>query len=182
MYRTAANLATLKLLATIANNTATTYGPDTASDASLGALPPTIDTSELTQPVGQVVPGATSIPTAGASPFLSTGGWVQSATQVIRYTGVTRERLDRHPGERARRDHQQHSVQRADRRRAGADRRHRDRARPPERGVRASVRAAGRHHGAGGAGAARAQSRRLADRRHPRVSDQRRAPRRSEPA
>ena len=93
VYRTAAYLATLKLLATIANNTATTYGPDTASDASLGALPPTIDTSGLTQPVGQVVPGATSIPTAGASPFLSTGGWVQSSTQVIRYTGVTANAL-----------------------------------------------------------------------------------------
>ena len=91
LYRTQANGGAR--LATIGNNTQTTYGPDNASDAGLGANAPAIDTSQLKQPTGQVNPGATSIPTAGASPFISTGGWVQSGQQFIRYAGVTANAL-----------------------------------------------------------------------------------------
>jgi hypothetical protein len=91
LYRTAANASTLKFLATLPNNSATTY-TDTASDATLGAAsPPTIDTSGLTQPQGQVNAGATTIPVAGTAAFSPAGGFavVGNGEQVLRYTGVT---------------------------------------------------------------------------------------------
>lgn len=90
VYRTAADLAQLKLLTTIANNTATTY-LDTLADASLGANVPTSDTSGLTQPAGQVLPGATTLPVAGTGPFQAGGGWavIGNGEQVVRYTGLT---------------------------------------------------------------------------------------------
>ena len=89
LYRTAANAAQLKLLTTIANNTATTY-TDSTPDASLGANIPITDTSGLLQPAGQIPAGATTIPVAGTVAFQSTGGWavIGNGEQVIRYTGL----------------------------------------------------------------------------------------------
>jgi len=90
VYRTAANAAQLKLLATIANNTATTYS-DTAADAALGVNVPSTDTSALQQPDGQVLAGSSVLPVAGAGPFESLGGWaiIGNGAQVIRYTSTT---------------------------------------------------------------------------------------------
>jgi len=90
LYRTAANQAPLKLLATIANNTATTY-TDAAADAALGANVPASDTSGLQQPAGQVPAGSITLPVAGASAFLPGGGWavIGNGEQAIRYTGIS---------------------------------------------------------------------------------------------
>jgi hypothetical protein len=90
IYRTAAVGGSLKLAATIANNTATTH-TDAVADSALGAVPPVTDTSGLTQPNGQILPGATSLPIAGNAPFETAGGWaiIGNGEQVIRYTGVT---------------------------------------------------------------------------------------------
>jgi hypothetical protein len=90
VYRTAADLSQLKLLATIADNSTTTYA-DTTADASLGANAPTSDASGLTQPSGQVLAGSTTLLVAGASGFRSGGGWVRvgSGSQVVRYTGIS---------------------------------------------------------------------------------------------
>jgi len=78
-----------KVLATISDNTTTTY-VDTLPDASLGAsgLPAT-DTSGLVADGGQVLAGATTIPVSGTGAFPATGGWVLSGNNRIRYTGVT---------------------------------------------------------------------------------------------
>jgi hypothetical protein len=90
LYRTLANAGQLKLLTTLANNTATTYS-DSAADSTLGANAPAVDTSGLQQPDGQVAAGSTSLPIAGASAFETGGGWaiIGNGEQVIRYTGVT---------------------------------------------------------------------------------------------
>jgi hypothetical protein len=90
LYRTAANQAQLKLLATVADNTTATY-TDTAADATLGANIPTTDTSGLQQPPGQVLPGSTTLPVAGTAAFEPTGGWasIGNGEQEIRYTGLT---------------------------------------------------------------------------------------------
>jgi hypothetical protein len=91
LYRTPANQgATLKLLATLADNTTTLF-TDTASDAALGAAPPPGDTSGLVQPAGQIGPGSTSIVVASPAPFESAGGWavIGNGEQVIRYTGIS---------------------------------------------------------------------------------------------
>jgi len=89
IYRTAANGAQLKLVATLANNTATTY-TDAAADASLGANAPAGDTSGLQQPAGQVPAGSTSLPVAGTAAFAASGGWavIGNGEQVIRYSGI----------------------------------------------------------------------------------------------
>jgi hypothetical protein len=89
IYRTAANGSQLKLLTTIANNTATTW-TDNAGDASLGANAPTGDTSGLTQPTGSVVAGSDTIVVAGPGAFDPLyGGWaiIGNGQQVIRYFG-----------------------------------------------------------------------------------------------
>jgi hypothetical protein len=88
VYRTAVGGAQLKLLATIADNTTTTYA-DIIADGSLGANAPTSDTSGLTQPSGQVNAGSTSLLLASAGPFASGGGWVQVGAQLVRYTGLS---------------------------------------------------------------------------------------------
>lgn len=88
VYRTAVGGSQLKLLTTLADNTTTTYADSTA-DGSLGANAPTADTSGLEQEDGQVNAGATSIPTASAAPFSSTGGWAIAASHAIRYTGLS---------------------------------------------------------------------------------------------
>ena len=90
LYRTAADQSSLKLLTTIANNTATNY-TDTASDTTLGAAAPVTDTSGLTQPNGQVPAGSTALIIANPAPFSSTGGWavVGNGEQVIRYAATS---------------------------------------------------------------------------------------------
>ena len=65
IYRTAANANQLKFLATLADNTTTTF-LDQYADAVLGANAPTADTSALKQPDGMVVAGAKTIIVAGA--------------------------------------------------------------------------------------------------------------------
>jgi hypothetical protein len=90
LYRTAANAPQLKLLATIADNTTTTY-LDVLSDASLGANAPTADTSGLKQPDGVVLAGAPSIVVAGIGWARPGGGWaiIGNGEQTIRYTGIS---------------------------------------------------------------------------------------------
>jgi hypothetical protein len=90
LYRSAAGVTPLKLLTTLADNATTTY-LDAIADASLGAAPPASDLSGLTQPAGNVPAGSTSIIVAGASAFLSTGGWavIGNGQQVVRYTGIS---------------------------------------------------------------------------------------------
>jgi hypothetical protein len=86
LYRTAANSAALRFLARIADNVTTTY-LDGAADASLGAAPPSADTSGLKQPEGSVNAGATSMPVSGVGWAPASGGWViiGNGQQVIRY-------------------------------------------------------------------------------------------------
>lgn len=90
LYRTAVGDTQLKLLATIADNTTTTY-TDSTADASLSTNAPTSDTSALSQPSGAVLAGATSLTVAGAGAFASAGGWavIGNGQQVIRYTGLS---------------------------------------------------------------------------------------------
>ena len=90
VYRTITNGTQLKLLTTLANNTATTLpAVDTAADGTLGANVPITDTSGLAGgAAGQVPAGSTTIPVASVAPF-SPEGWAQIDTQVIRYRGVS---------------------------------------------------------------------------------------------
>jgi hypothetical protein len=88
LYRTAANLAQLRLLTTIADNVATTW-VDTAADAALGVNAPTSDTSTLTQPQGIVLAGSPTLPCASVAAFAAAGGWAIAGSQAIRYTGIT---------------------------------------------------------------------------------------------
>lgn len=89
IYMSPAGGGTRRLALTISNNTATT-GTITMSDATLAgqAAEPTSDTSGLTQPSGQVLAGATSLPVAGSGAFPS-AGWaiIAPGQQIIRYTG-----------------------------------------------------------------------------------------------
>ena len=89
LYRTAADVTPLQWLTTIANNTATTY-LDAAADAALGAAPPLVDSSGLTQPQGNVLAGSTSLVVASIGAF-PPAGWavIGNGTQVIRYTGIS---------------------------------------------------------------------------------------------
>lgn len=88
VYQTASGGSQLKLMSTIANNTATT-ATATAADASLGANVPTSDTSGLTQPSGQVLQGSSTLPVTGTSAFSTSGGWALVASQALRYTGIS---------------------------------------------------------------------------------------------
>ncbi|HXU05226.1 MAG TPA: hypothetical protein VN903_29910 [Polyangia bacterium] len=90
VYRTAANLTPLKLLTTLANNTATTYA-DAQADATLGATAPATDSSGLTMPAGQVLPGAAAMSVSGTGWALPAGGWaiIGNGQQIIRYTGIS---------------------------------------------------------------------------------------------
>lgn len=90
VYMSPVGGGTRRLALTIANNTATT-GTITMSDATLAGqlAEPSVDGSGLTQPSGQVLPGATSCVVAGTAPFLSAGGWAFTGTQQFRYTGFT---------------------------------------------------------------------------------------------
>uniref|UniRef100_A0A6M3J6H6 Putative tail protein n=1 Tax=viral metagenome TaxID=1070528 RepID=A0A6M3J6H6_9ZZZZ len=90
IYRTVAAGSQLKLQQTIANNTATDGVTDATADASLGANAPSSDTSGLTQPTGQVNPGATSLIVASTGAFRSSGGWaILPGGQYVRYTGLS---------------------------------------------------------------------------------------------
>lgn len=92
IYRTVANGAALKLLATIANKTDTAY-VDTIADGALGAAPPAADTSGV-KDEGQVLPGATEFPVSSTVPFSADvgpgggGGWVRVGSLPVRYTGI----------------------------------------------------------------------------------------------
>lgn len=90
IYMSPAGGGTRRKALTIANNTATT-GTITISDATLAGedAEPDADTSGLTQPAGQVLPGETSIIIAGTAPFRETGGWAFTGTQQIRYTAFS---------------------------------------------------------------------------------------------
>ncbi len=90
LYRTVAAGSQLKLLATIADNTTTTYADSTA-DGSLGANVPTSDTSGLTQPNGVILPGQTTLVAAGVAWASASGGWaiIGNGQQAIRYTGIS---------------------------------------------------------------------------------------------
>jgi hypothetical protein len=94
LYRTTAGGAQLKLLATIAENTSTNY-LDAIPDVALGALAPSNDTSGLSQPNGQMLPGSTTIIVANTAAFSASGGWaiVGNGEQAIRYTGITANSL-----------------------------------------------------------------------------------------
>lgn len=89
VYRTAVNGSQLKLQQTISNNTATVGVTDSTADGSLGANAPTTDTSGLVVAGGQVLAGAASVPTSSGGPFSSVGGWAQTGTQFVRYTGIS---------------------------------------------------------------------------------------------
>jgi hypothetical protein len=93
IYRTTANGSALKLLATIANNTADQYA-DRSADAALGAAPPASDSSGI-KDEGQVNIGATSLPVSSTTPFaadmiggVTPGGWVRLGGMIVRYTGI----------------------------------------------------------------------------------------------
>ena len=89
IYRTAVGGSALKLLTTLANNTATTFGPDTTPDASLGAAAPATDTSGLVSGSGGFVPaGSTTIPVASVAPF-TPEGWATIGGVLIRYHSVS---------------------------------------------------------------------------------------------
>ena len=91
IYRSPVNSSLLKLLTTLANNTATAMpGSDTTADASLGTAAPVTDTSGLTSGAvgGQVNAGATTMPVSNTAPF-SPEGWALVGDQLIRYRGVT---------------------------------------------------------------------------------------------
>lgn len=88
LYRTAVNAAQLQWLATITNNTTTGY-LDTSLDNLLGANAPTADTSGIVITAGTIMPGATSMATAGPLGLSPTGGWARQGQQYIRYTGIS---------------------------------------------------------------------------------------------
>lgn len=88
VYQTEAGGTQLKLMSTIANNTATTATAN-AADAALGGNAPTSDTSGFTQPTGQINAGASSILTAGIGDTPVNGGWIQAGQQFVRYTGIS---------------------------------------------------------------------------------------------
>jgi hypothetical protein len=92
VYRTVAGGSQLKLVTTIANNTATTY-TDSTADGSLGANAPTGDTSGLSATSGQINPGSTALRVTSPAQFASTGGWVSVNGLMIRYTAVSSTEL-----------------------------------------------------------------------------------------
>jgi hypothetical protein len=87
IYRTVANGTQLKLVGTLAGNSATGF-LDTVPDGSLGANAPTTDTSGILS-TGQVPAGAASLLVTDISVFKSTGGWVRAGGLFLRYTGVS---------------------------------------------------------------------------------------------
>jgi hypothetical protein len=95
LYLSPAGGGLRKLAVTLADNVTTT-ATISMSDAVLAGQPaePTSDTSGLSQPTGQVNPGATALPLAAATTFYPTGGWVVlGGGQVVRYTGISGQQL-----------------------------------------------------------------------------------------
>lgn len=90
LYRSRPGAYTSKLLATVADNTTTSY-TDNVADAALGAAPPTVDNSGLQMPAGAVPAGSTTLPIAGSGSFLAGGGWavIGNGQQTIRYHGFS---------------------------------------------------------------------------------------------
>jgi len=90
IYRSGSGGANLHFLTAIADNVTQTIR-DAATDAALGALAPTVDSSGLAQPSGQVPAGSTAIIVANTSAFADAGGWavVGNGEQGIRYTAKT---------------------------------------------------------------------------------------------
>jgi hypothetical protein len=91
VYRTAANAAQLKLLATLADNSTTTLPAlDTTPDAGLGANAPTVDTAGIVQTAKIIPAGSSAIRLTSTGPFASAGGYaIVGNGQVVRYTGLT---------------------------------------------------------------------------------------------
>lgn len=79
LWRTEGGGAVYKFLATLSNNTATTY-TDNIADGSLGETAPT------ESHVGGSA-GDTTLRVADCSVVSSSGGWVQVSSQVLRFTG-----------------------------------------------------------------------------------------------
>ena len=90
IYRTAVGDTQLKYMITVPDNTTTTI-TDTFPDASLGVNAPTLDTSGLPQPTGQVLAGASSLVVAATAAFSPSGGWavIGNGQQVIRYNFIS---------------------------------------------------------------------------------------------
>jgi hypothetical protein len=86
LYRTAANGAQLKLLAT---NPTVPY-VDTVTDAALGANAPTTDTAQVPTSNARVPVGSTTLTVSSTQPFVADGdaGWAQIGTMLIQYTGT----------------------------------------------------------------------------------------------
>ena len=92
LHRTAVGSSQLRFLQNF-SNVAGSY-TDATPDASLGTPVPTDDTSGLSQPDGQVIPGSTSLIVASVTPFRPTGGWVElGGGQVVRFTGISGQYL-----------------------------------------------------------------------------------------
>ncbi len=88
IYRSRANdFSLFKFQQTITDNATTTGAIDQMGDAELGANAPVTDTSGLTQPLGQVPAGSTSIQVSGAA-ALPAAGWVTTpGGDAVRYSG-----------------------------------------------------------------------------------------------
>ena len=95
IYRTAAGASPLKFVATLGDNTTTTY-VDAIADASLGANAPASDTSGIPQAAGTVFAGSPTMILAGIpAAFSPTGGWaiVGNGQVIIRYSGISGNNL-----------------------------------------------------------------------------------------
>jgi hypothetical protein len=96
IYRSPVNgsAGALKQVANIAKGT-TSY-LDAIPDASLGAVPPAIDASQLRED-GQIPVGATSALVTDVTPFIddggAAGGWVTIGNLPVRYTGISGSNL-----------------------------------------------------------------------------------------
>jgi hypothetical protein len=92
LFRTAVNGSQLKSLATISNNTATTY-TDAAADGTLGANVHTVNTSALVAAVAEVPAGATILPVTATGPFAAGGGWATVGQMLVRYGAISASTL-----------------------------------------------------------------------------------------
>lgn len=96
IYRPVVGGSTFKRVATINDNTTTTYA-DVIADGSLGATEPSSDTSGLSGENGQVTAGASTIPVSSGTPFSASGGYVRFGAQVVYYGGKTATSLTNIP-------------------------------------------------------------------------------------
>lgn len=90
VYRTAAGASQLKLLTTLANNTATALPAfDNTPDASLGANVPVVDTAGVVSQNKLVPAGSPDLLVTSTAPFAPSGGHVTAGQQVVRYAGTS---------------------------------------------------------------------------------------------